>query len=392
MRLEPSEDSNSSENNALPYLLVAVSIALAWILLPFYGTLLWGAIIALLFAPVFQWLLPRCRSQRSIAAALTVLSVLLIAIIPLSLLSVALGREVMQVFQSLQTEGGNSAAFLRRTYDQLPDWALTLLHRFGLGDFSDLQKTFTDLVTKTTQVISTQAINIGQITFELVLALFVTMYIAFFLIRDGNSLIDDFRYALPLAPQHKKALINKFATVIRATVKGNLVVAIIQGALGGIAFWFLDVRAALLWGVVMAFLSLLPAVGAALVWIPVAVSFVITGEIFKGLALTVWGILVIGLIDNLMRPILVGRDTRMPDYVVMISTLGGMAVLGINGFVIGPVIAAMFIAVWHIYVITSHDLSDMSTITPSPSISDSVILTSGYGSIANIPKDEQQTP
>lgn len=392
MRLEPSEDSNSSENNALPYLLVAVSIALAWILLPFYGTLLWGAIIALLFAPVFQWLLPRCRSQRSIAAALTVLSVLLIAIIPLSLLSVALGREVMQVYQSLQTEGGNPAAFLRRTYDQLPDWALTLLHRFGLGDFSDLQKTFTDLVTKTTQIIGTQAINIGQITFELVLALFVTMYIAFFLIRDGNSLIDDFRYALPLAPQHKKALINKFATVIRATVKGNLVVAIIQGALGGVAFWFLDVRAALLWGVVMAFLSLLPAVGAALVWIPVAVSFVVTGEIFKGLALTVWGILVIGLIDNLMRPILVGRDTRMPDYVVMISTLGGMAVLGINGFVIGPVIAAMFIAVWHIYVITSHDLSDMSTITPSPSISDSVILTSGYGSIANIAKDEQQTP
>lgn len=373
-------------------MLVAVSIALAWILLPFYGTLLWGAIIALLFAPVFQWLLPRCRSQRSIAAALTVLSVLLIAIIPLSLLSVALGREVMQVYQSLQTEGGNPAAFLRRTYDQLPDWALTLLHRFGLGDFSDLQKTFTDLVTKTTQIIGTQAINIGQITFELVLALFVTMYIAFFLIRDGNSLIDDFRYALPLAPQHKKALINKFATVIRATVKGNLVVAIIQGALGGVAFWFLDVRAALLWGVVMAFLSLLPAVGAALVWIPVAVSFVVTGEIFKGLALTVWGILVIGLIDNLMRPILVGRDTRMPDYVVMISTLGGMAVLGINGFVIGPVIAAMFIAVWHIYVITSHDLSDMSTITPSPSISDSVILTSGYGSIANIAKDEQQTP
>ena len=391
MRLEPLSESNPSENNALPYLLFAVSIALAWILLPFYGTLLWGAIIALLFDPVFQWLLPRCRFQRSVAAALTVLFVLLIAIIPLSLLSVALGREAMQVYQNLQTEAGNPTEFLRRTYEQLPDWAMTTLNGFGLGNVSDLQKAFTDLATKATQIVGAQAISIGQNTFELILAIFVTMYIAFFLIRDGKSLIDDVRYAFPLASQHKKALINKFATVIRATVKGNLLVAIIQGALGGIAFWFLGVSAALLWAVVMAFLSLLPAVGAALVWIPVAISFAVTGEIFKSIALTVWGVLVIGLTDNLLRPILVGRDTRMPDYVIMISTLGGMAVLGINGFVIGPVIAAMFIAVWHIYVVTRHDLSEMATPGQPPSASDSPILTPGYGSITSIPKDEQQT-
>jgi len=392
LRLEPSADSNPSENNALPYLLVAVSVALAWILLPFYGTLLWGAIIALLFAPVFQWLVPRCRNQRTVAAALTVLLVLLTAIIPLSLLSVALGREAMQVYENLQTEAGNPTAFLQRTYEELPDWALSLLNRFGMGDFSDLQRVFTDLVTKTAQVIGTQAVSIGQNTFEFVLAIFVTMYIAFFLIRDGAGLINDFRYALPLAPQHKKALINKFATVIRATVKGNLLVAIIQGALGGVAFWFLDVSGALLWAVVMAFLSLLPAVGAALVWLPVAISFVMTGDILKGMLLTTWGVLVIGLIDNLLRPMLVGRDTRMPDYVIMISTLGGMAVLGINGFVIGPVIAAMFIAVWHIHVVTSHDLSDISAAGLSPRGNESAILTPGYTSIASIPKDEQQTP
>lgn len=392
MRLEPTTDSNPSENNALPYLLVTVSIALAWILLPYYGTLLWGAIIALLFAPVFQWLVPRCRYQRTVAAALTVLLVLLIAIIPLSLLSVALGREAMQVYQNLQTEDGNPTVFLRRIYDELPDWALTLLSRFGMGDFSDLQAVFTDFLSRTAQVIGTQAVSIGQNTFEFILAIFVTMYIAFFLIRDGASLINDFRYALPLAPQHKKALINKFATVIRATVKGNLLVAIIQGTLGGLAFWFLDVSAALLWAVVMAFLSLLPAVGAALVWLPVAVSFAMTGEIFKGLLLTAWGVLVIGLIDNLLRPMLVGRDTRMPDYVIMISTLGGMAVLGINGFVIGPVIAAMFIAVWHIHVVTSHDLSDPSTTAPTPPVNESAILTPGYASITSTPKDEQQPP
>jgi predicted PurR-regulated permease PerM len=99
----------------------------------------------------------------------------------------------------------------------------------------------------------------------------------------------------------------------------------------------------------MAFLSLVPAVGAALVWVPVAVYFFVTGGIWQGIALAAWGVLVIGLVDNLLRPILVGKDTRMPDYVVMITTLGGLAVFGINGFVLGPAIAAMFIAVWHIY-------------------------------------------
>jgi predicted PurR-regulated permease PerM len=160
------------------------------------------------------------------------------------------------------------------------------------------------------------------------------------------------RRAIPLAPEHKQELLGKFATVIRATVRGNLVVAALQGLLGGIAFWFLGVGGALLWGVLMAFLSLLPAVGAALVWAPVALFFFATGALWQAIALTAFGVLVIGLVDNLLRPILVGKDTRMPDYVVMIATLGGMAVIGINGFVVGPAIAAMFIAVWHIYVTT----------------------------------------
>jgi predicted PurR-regulated permease PerM len=129
-------------------------------------------------------------------------------------------------------------------------------------------------------------------------------------------------------------------------------VAAIQGALGGLGFWYLGVSGALLWAVLMAFLSLLPAIGAGLVWVPVAVYFLLAGVLWKSLALTAYGLLVIGLVDNLLRPILVGKDTRMPDYIVMITTLGGMAVFGINGFVLGPVIAAMFIAVWHIHVKT----------------------------------------
>jgi predicted PurR-regulated permease PerM len=112
----------------------------------------------------------------------------------------------------------------------------------------------------------------------------------------------------------------------------------------------LGVSGALLWAVLMAFLSLLPAVGAGLVWVPVTAYLFLTGAYWQAFALAAWGVLVVGLVDNLLRPILVGKETRMPDYLVMIATLGGITIFGINGFVLGPAIAAMFIATWHIYV------------------------------------------
>ena len=126
-------------------------------------------------------------------------------------------------------------------------------------------------------------------------------------------------------------------------------VAVTQGALGGIAFWFLGIQGVLLWSVLMAFLSLLPAIGAGLIWAPVAIYFLASGQLAQGLGLIAYGVLVIGMVDNVLRPILVGKDTRMPDYVVLISTIGGMALMGINGFVIGPVIAALFISAWGLF-------------------------------------------
>ena len=143
--------------------------------------------------------------------------------------------------------------------------------------------------------------------------------------------------------------------MVRATVKGNVLVALVQGALGWLAFWFLGITGALLWGALMALLSLLPAVGAALVWGPVALYLLATGSIWPALGLLAWGVLVIGLVDNVLRPILVGKETRLPDYLVLVATLGGLAVFGLNGFVIGPVIAAMFIVAWDIFAEVRHE-------------------------------------
>ena len=338
-----------AERSTLLLLLAAVSVALAWILAPFYGTILWAVVIALLFTPLYRQLLRRLKHRHTPAALATLLVVLVMVVLPLALITAALAREAAGLYQSLQSGETDPTLYLRGVFEALPASVVSLLDRFGVADFGNLQQRATEALAQASQFIARQALAVGQNTFEFVVELFITMYLAFFLIRDGENLARDLRLAVPLPPAQRIELFDKFAVVIRATVKGNLVVAALQGLLGGLAFWFLGVQGALLWAVVMAFLSLLPAVGAALVWAPVALYFLLSGAVWQGVALVAWGVLVIGLVDNLLRPLLVGKDTRLPDYLVLTTTLGGMAVVGINGFVLGPTIAAMFVAVWHIY-------------------------------------------
>jgi predicted PurR-regulated permease PerM len=231
--------------------------------------------------------------------------------------------------------------------------------RFGLDSIATLQARLASAAVQGSKFIATNVLDIGKNAFDFLVSFFIMLYLLFFLLKDGPALAERIQRAIPLSAEHKRNLFDKFTTVIRATVKGNFLVAAAQGAAGGIAFWVLDVQAPLLWAVVMAFLSLLPAVGAALVWAPVALYLAATGAIWKGVMLTAFGVLVIGLIDNVLRPILVGKDIKMPDYLVLISTIGGIAIFGLNGFVIGPVVAALFIALWDIVSAQNSDIGKM---------------------------------
>ena len=335
-----------------PLLLAASAAALGWILLPFYGAIMWAVITAMLFVPVYRWLLPRLKQRRNLAAGLVMLLVLVAGVLPFAVVTASLAREASVVFQHIDSGDWKPALYLRGLFDAMPAWATALLERAGVADFDHLQRQVTAAVAQGSQFIATQAFGIGVDTFGFVASLGVALYLAYFLVRDGDELARVARLALPVPRRFKDELITKFMAVVRATVKGSLLVAAIQGMLGGIAFWFLGVKGALLWAVVMAFLSLVPMIGAGLVWLPVATYFFISGLPWQGLALVAYGVFVIGLADNLLRPMLVGKDAGMPDYVVMITTLGGMAVFGINGFIIGPTIAAMFIAVWHLAIDT----------------------------------------
>jgi predicted PurR-regulated permease PerM len=339
-------------------LLALVTVGFVWVLLPFGGAVFWGVVLAIVFAPVYRWLLKKTGQKPNVSSLLTLLLILVIVILPLTLVAVALVDQVAQVVQMVRSGELTVAMFFTKIMHALPAWAVNLLDRFNLTSLASLQQKLTAAASQIGQTLAMQAINVSLYTVDFITSLCIMLYLLFFLLRDGVALSARIRAAVPLSRKYKQRLFNNFTTVIRATVKGNILVAVAQGALGGVAFWFLDVRAALLWAVLMAFLSLLPAIGAALVWAPVAIYFLATGAVWQGVGLIAWGTIVIGLVDNILRPVLVGKDTRMPDYIVLFSTVGGMALFGLNGFVIGPVVAALFIACWDLFATASEFHND----------------------------------
>jgi predicted PurR-regulated permease PerM len=339
----------SLQHQVLLILLIAVSCAFAWVLFPFYGAIFWGVVLSILLTPIQQRVVVAMRYRQNVATVMTMLLFFFSVLVPLALIATSLMKEAAIQYEKINTGQIDVGTYLQKVMTSLPDWIVILLAKFGLTDVSTMKLAFSGAVKQGSQAIATKAFSIGQFTVEFSISIGIMFYLLFFLLRDGHEIAEKVKRTIPLKLEHKLQLFGKFVTVIRATVKGNIVVATVQGTLGGMMFWFLDIQAALLWGLFMAVMSLVPAVGAGLIWGPVAFYFLVTGATWQGITLTLYGIFVIGLIDNILRPILVGKDTQMPDYVVLISTLGGISIFGINGFVIGPVIAAVFMATWDIF-------------------------------------------
>ena len=326
-----------------------VSLAFAWVLWPLFGAVFWAAVIAIVFDPLNQRLLITLKNRRSFAALATVLIILVIVIVPLLIVAAALAKETSSLYGQIQSGELNLGHFFQPVFDALPRWASNPLGRFGLTNLGAVWEKIALAMTNGIQFMATHALSIGQSTFSFFISLGVMLYLLFFLLRDGKVLGERVKDVIPLRVEQREALVDKFTVVTRATVKGDILVAVLQGALGGLAFWLLGVHASLLWAVLMAFLSLLPVIGSAVVWLPVALYFMATGSLWQGIFLIAYGLIVIGLVDNILRPLLVGHATKMPDYVVLISTIGGIETFGLHGFIIGPVIAAMFLAVWDIF-------------------------------------------
>ena len=342
-------NSPSLQGKALLGLVLLITVLFCVVLWPMSGAISWAVFMAIVFSALQERSVSALNGRRGWAALATLLVIVVSVLLPMALLTVSVSHEAAAFYQRFKSGDIQLADYFQRMVTVLPEWARGWLARSGLEDLAAVQRKLAEALGHSSDAVTQRVFLIGQGTLDFVVNFFVMLYLLYFLLRDGKVLAGHAARAMPLAPDHTRRLFDQFATVVRATVKGNVVVALVQGALGWIAFWFLDINGALLWGAVMALLSLLPAVGAALVWGPVAIYLLTTGSVWSGLGLTAWGVVVIGLVDNVLRPILVGKSTRMPDWLVLIATLGGLAVFGLNGFVIGPVIAALFIAAWEIF-------------------------------------------
>lgn len=330
-------------------LLALVTVAFFWIISPFFGAVFWAMVLALMFMPVHRRLCARLRGRDTLAALGTLLFCMVIVVVPMIFVVGAMVDEATSFTQRLRTGEFNPRTYFEQIQNALPGWLRDLLGRFGLFNAQDVVDKLTAAVVQGGQALTTRALAIGQNTLMLLVDLGIMLYLLFFFLRDGRDLAQTIRRAVPMQRQHTDFLLSKFATVVRATVKGTVVVALVQGMLGGVAFAFLGIHGAVLWGVVMSVLSLLPAIGAALVWAPVAIYLMATGSMIEGLGLAAWGAGVMGMVDNLLRPILVGKETKLPDYLVLLSTIGGLSIFGVSGFLIGPAIAALFVATWALF-------------------------------------------
>ncbi|MDP2409344.1 MAG: AI-2E family transporter [Pseudolabrys sp.] len=353
-----SMGTHQRESGVLAFMLVAISVAFGWIMWPFAGAILWGVLLSIIFAPLYRLLLTWMPRWPNAASAATVLLIALLVVLPMTLVAAVLVQEVSGLVGRLQSGELDVRQPLADVRTSLPEWAANLLTQFETTGIAALRDKFSTAFMEGGKLVARQILSFGQVTVEFLLGVFVMLYLLFYLLRDGNALLTYSQRAIPLPPEQRQVLASSFTDTVRGVLKGDLVVGLVQGSLGGLIFWVLGLGTPVLWGAVMAVLSLLPAFGTGLVWAPAGIYLLLTGSVWKGLILLAFGTLVISTIDNVLRPALVGKDVKMPSYVVLVSTLGGLAVFGVNGFVIGPLLAALFLTAWEMYLQTGGGQQD----------------------------------
>ena len=342
-------------------LLAFVTGAFLWVIRGFLQPIFWAVALAILVSPVHARIARALPTHATIAAAASVALVVLIVIIPLIGVGMAVTAEANALYDRLRGGEIDLTRLFAELREHVPQ-LLAFMESTGL-DPPRLQSQLSASAVQLSQLVASRALAIGQDTLRITVYFFLMLYLLFFFLRDGQRMLDAATHALPLGDEREHLLLARFAEVSRATLKGTLVVAVVQGTIGGIAFSVLGIGAPVLWGVAMALLSILPVVGSALIWLPAAIVLILSERLIAGIAMVIVGALVMGVVDNLLRPVLVGRDTRMPDYLILLSTLGGLAAFGLAGVVIGPIITAFFLAVWrmaaeefsHVHATPLHD-------------------------------------
>lgn len=327
-------------------LVVFISAVFLSMIRSFLMAIFLAGIFAALSRPVYRRLARWLGGRKSLASVLTLVLLIIVVLLPLTALTGVVTGQAIKVGQSVtpwvraQIEQPNVLSdYLQKIpyYEHIVPHSELILRKAG------------EMVGRVSQFIinNLQSAAMGAANF--LFMLFTWLYTMYFFLIDGERLLEKILYYLPLQDHDEQQMLDRFTSVTRATIKGTAVIGILQGGLAGIAFWVVGIPSAAFWGAIMVVLSIIPSVGTAVVWVPAAIILGASGAIGKGIGLAVFCGLVVGSLDNVLRPILVGKDTQMHELMIFFGTLGGIFMFGIVGVIIGPIIAALFITIWEIY-------------------------------------------
>lgn len=344
------EHHHTTEIKQVSFLLIlaAVTFMLVVIVWPFATTLLWAALAAIMFQPLYKWSVKVCRGRRNPAAFLSLTIILFAVLLPALWIGTVVVAETLQLVQILRANPIDIAAWANAVYGSLPQPAQDIIAENEWNDVSVLQERLQGFIGEALGFVAGQAVSIGGGALGFFLSLGMGLYVVYFLLRDGSRIGETILHSAPVEREIADRLSERFLGIVRATIKGSVVVGLVQGSLGAITFVIAGVPSALLFGVLMGLFSLIPAIGTGLVWAPVGVWLLISGEIWQGIFVLVAGFFIISSADNILRPILVGRDTGIPDWIILVTTFGGLSLVGFSGIVLGPLVAGLFLASWSI--------------------------------------------
>ena len=337
--------------NRVPLLVMLVLITLLFLYMirQFIMVILLAAIFSSMAQPIYRRLEKEFGGRKSLASMTTLLIVFLIVFLPLLGVLGIVAQQAIRISQSVRpwierwlAEPTALGEMLRVLpfYDSISQYQSIILQRLG------------EVVGGMSNILINSLSNITFSTLYSIFLFFIFLYTMFFFLQGGKRILERFLYYLPLPGNIEQRLLERFTSVTRAAIKGTLVIGVIQGSLAGMAFWVVGIDSAVFWGTVMTFLSIIPAVGSALIWFPAVIVLAFSGEVFRALGLLAFCGLLVSSIDNVLRPWLVGRDIRLHELLIFFSTLGGLSMFGIVGFIIGPIIAALFVTMWEIYADT----------------------------------------
>jgi predicted PurR-regulated permease PerM len=322
-----------------------VTILFLYLLLPFFFPIFWAAVIAGVFQPLYSRL-NRKLNHPNLSTAVFFLLIALILLLPTGIVGTLVFNESVQIYEKLNPDTRQMDRSVQRLINTIADNSIARL--FHINKAMMIAKT-TEVAQGITKYIFVHLTDLTQNTLGLLVQFAIMLYTLFYFVRDGDRFLRMAMKILPLGMGREKLLFDRFIVTAKSTLKVTLIMGGIQGALGGILFFVTGVEGAVIWGLMMILMAIVPMVGCTIIWAPAGVLMLLYGHIWEGVLILAFGTLVISTVDNLLRPILIGQDVEMHPLLIFLSTIGGIILFGFSGFVIGPVIASLLIAIWEMY-------------------------------------------